>query len=383
MKYPNSISSKLPSIGTSIFAIMSELSNQHNAINLSQGFPDFMCSKKLIDLVNQFMNKGYNQYAPMQGVLSLRERIAEKTKELYSLDYDPVSEITITAGATQAIYTAIAAIVKDGDEIIVFEPAYDSYVPAILLNGGIPVYFEMQPPDYSINWEEVKKLVNHSTKMIIINSPHNPTGAVLSSKDLKELDKITKDTDIVVISDEVYDHIIFDGIKHESVAKYSSLANKSFIIGSFGKLFHNTGWEMGFCMAPEKLMTEFRKVHQFIVFACNTPIQHALAEFIQDKTYLELGSFYQQKRDYFKDLLKESKFEIIPSYGTYFQLLNYSKISDEKETAFAVRLVKEYGIGSIPVSAFYHNNIDNKVLRFCFAKSEETLEKAAEKLCKI
>ncbi|MDP4265808.1 MAG: methionine aminotransferase [Bacteroidota bacterium] len=383
MIYPNNISSKLPKTGTSIFAIMSELSNQHNAINLSQGFPDFMCSKKLIDLVTKHMRKGNNQYAPMPGVLALREGIAEKTKELYNTEYDPISEITITAGATQAIYTAIASIIKEGDEVIVFEPAYDCYVPAILLNGGIPVHVEMKTPEYKINWDEVKKLINHSTRMIIINSPHNPTGSTIDAEDIKQLEKITTNSDIIILSDEVYDHIIFDNLKHESIASYPSLANHSFVIGSFGKLFHNTGWKIGFCLAPEKLMQEFRKTHQFIVFTCNTPIQYAMAEYLKEKSYLELGNFYQSKRDYFNDLLKPSRFTYTPASGTYFQLLNYSRISDEKETDFAVRLIKEYGISSIPISAFYHKEIDNKVLRFCFAKSEQTLEKAAEKLCKI
>ena len=384
MKFPNSITSKLPKIETSIFAVMSQMAHEHNAINLSQGFPDFPISKKLIELVNQNMKKGFNQYAPMPGVLELRQAIVDKIFDIYKVKYNPDTEITITAGATQGIFTTISALIKEDDEVIVFEPAYDSYVPAIKLNGGIPISIKLKEPDYKIDWNEVKKTINHHTKMIIINSPHNPTGAVLSEDDMKNLEKITNNTDIIILSDEVYEHIIFDNIRHESVCYYPKLRERSLVLFSFGKTFHATGWKMGYCLAPENLMKEFRKAHQFVVFACNTPVQYAIAEFLQDKeNYIHISSFYQEKRDYFIKLLKGSKFTPVTSHGTYFQLLNYSKISTEKEMDFAIRLTKEHGVASIPISVFYNKEVNNNVLRFCFAKSNETLEKAAEKLCKI
>ncbi len=384
MKYPNLISSKLPNIGTSIFAVMSKLAADNNAINLSQGFPDFSCSEELIGLVNKYMLAGFNQYAPMAGLMSLREIIAEKTEDLYSAKYDPESEITITAGATQAIFTAISALIHEGDEVIIFEPAYDCYQPAIELNGGKTVYLQLKAPTYSIDWEEVKKVINYRTKMIIINTPHNPTGSIMTAGDMAKLEKLTQSTEIIIISDEVYEHIIFDGYEHQSVSRFPKLAERSIIISSFGKTFHATGWKIGYCVAPKNLMTEFRKVHQFLVFCCNTPIQHALAEYLKKKNnYLELGSFYQKKRDYFFSLIKNSKFSLEPASGTYFQLLRYNGISKEKDTNFAVRLTKDFGIASIPISVFYHDGVDNKVLRFCFSKKEETLEKAAEILNKI
>jgi len=382
--YPNSITSKLPGVGTSIFAIMSQLANEQKAINLSQGFPDFAISKELISLVNKYMKQGFNQYAPMPGVLSLREAIAKKTFNLYSAQYHPEKEITITAGATQAIFTAISAFIKDGDEVIVFEPAYDSYIPAIKLNGGTALSVELCPPEYKIDWSSVKKMINHNTRMIIINSPHNPTGTILNAQDLVQLEKITKNTDIIILSDEVYEHIIFDKLEHQSVCRFPNLAERSMVICSFGKTLHATGWKMGYCIAPENLMTEFRKVHQFLVFACNTPIQHAIAEFINNEAnYTGIGEFYQKKRDFFVEAVKSSKFKVLNASGTYFQLLSFDKITDETEINFAIRLTKEFKLASIPVSAFYHKNIDHKVLRFCFAKSEETLEKAAKILCKI
>ncbi len=384
MNYPNLISSKLPNVGTSIFTVMSKFAADNNAINLSQGFPDFSCSEELIGLVNKYMLKGCNQYAPMAGLMSLREIIAEKTEDIYSAKYDPETEITITAGGTQAIFTAISAVIREGDEVIIFEPAYDCYQPAIELNGGKTIYMQLKAPHYLIDWEEVKKVINYHTKMIIINTPHNPSGSIMTAGDMAKLEKLTKGTEIVIISDEVYEHIIFDGYEHQSVARFPKLAERSFIISSFGKTFHATGWKMGYCVAPKKLMAEFRKVHQFLVFSCNTPIQHALAEFLKNKkNYAGLGIFYQKKRDYFISLIKDSKFTLEPSSGTYFQLLRYNGISKEKDTNFAVRLTKEFGIASIPISAFYHNAVDNKVLRFCFAKKEETLEKAAEILNKI
>lgn len=384
MNYPNLIGSKLPNVGTTIFTVMSKLAADNNAINLSQGFPDFNCDKTLIDLVNKHMLAGSNQYAPMAGLMSLREAIAIKTEELYSAKYDPETEITVTSGATQAIFTAISAIIREGDEVIIFEPAYDCYQPAIELNGGKTIYLQLKAPTYSIDWEELKKVVNFRTKMIIINTPHNPTGSIMTSADMAKLEKLTKGTDIIIVSDEVYEHIIFDGYEHQSVARFPKLAERSFIISSFGKTFHTTGWKMGYCVAPKNLMAEFRKVHQFLVFCCNTPIQHALAEYLKNKeNYTGLGGFYQKKRDYFIDLIKDSKFKFEPASGTYFQLLRYNSLSKEKDTNYAMRLTKEFGIASIPISVFYHNNVDNKVLRFCFAKKEETLEKAAEILNRI
>lgn len=382
--FPDSVSSKLPKTGTSVFAVMSGMAKEHNAINLSQGFPDFPVSETLINLVHKYMQQGQNQYAPMPGLPALREAIAEKTQFLYSAQYNPETEITVTAGATQAIFTAITAFIREEDEVIVFEPAYDSYVPAIKLCGGTPIPVQLKLPDYHIDWEEVKKKVNQRTKMIIINSPHNPTGSILSADDLKQLDKLTRHTGILVLSDEVYEHIIFDGQQHESVCRYPELASRSMVMCSFGKTFHATGWKTGYCLAPENLMKEFRKIHQFVVFAVNTPVQYAIAEYIQKKEhYLNLGSFYQEKRDYFLKLISGSRFKVIPAGGTYFQVLDYSQISEEPEMDFAVKLIKEYGVASVPNSYFYNNPQDHQTLRFCFAKSNETLEKAAEILCRI
>jgi methionine transaminase len=320
----------------------------------------------------------------MPGIMPLREMLADKTKKLYQAEYDPETEINITAGATQAIYTAITAIIREGDEVIVFAPAYDCYQPAIELNGGKPVFIELQAPDYSVNWDSVKRLINQRTKMIIINTPHNPTGMVFSAADMEHLQNLVKQTPIIILSDEVYEHIIFDGKAHQSVCKYPVLAERSFVVSSFGKTFHTTGWKMGYVLAPKLLMAEFRKVHQYLVFSCNTPIQYALAEFLKkEQEYLELSSFYQQKRDYFLKMIQDSKFETIPSPGTYFQLLNYKNISNKIDTEFAIELTTDYKIASVPMSAFYNTLVDHKMLRFCFAKDEETLEKAAEILCKI
>ena len=383
-KFHNAIKSKLPKVGTTIFTVMSALANEHKAINLSQGFPNFECSEELIALVNSYMKKGFNQYAPMQGIMPLREIISQKMQDLYSAKYDPEKEINITAGGTQAIYAAITSVIKEGDEVIVFEPAYDCYVPAIELNGGIPIYIHLKIPDYHIDWEEVKKVITPRTRMIIINTPQNPTGAILTATDMQQLERITKNTDIIILSDEVYEHIIFDEHEHQSVARFPNLADRSFIIFSFGKTYHTTGWKMGYCLAPENLMSEFRKVHQFMVFCANTPIQYALADFMKNtENYKSLNKFYQDKRDYFIKLINGSKFKFTPSLGSYFQSLDYSNITDEKDTDFAIRLTKENGVASVPTSVFYHQPVDNKLLRFCFAKTNETLEKAAEKLCKI
>jgi len=384
MNYSGKVTSRLPNAGTSIFAVMSGLANEVCAINLSQGFPDFPISMELVELVNHYMHKGFNQYAPMPGLMALREAIAVKASDTLGITYDPQTEINITAGATEGIFCVITAMIHPGDEAIIIEPAYDSYAPAVELCGGVVRYSALQVPAYTINWPEVESLISNRTKMIMINTPHNPTGSVLSASDLAHLDRITRNTNIVVMSDEVYEHLIFDGIRHESVCYYPELAARSFVIGSFGKTFHTTGWKTGFIMAPAVLMAEVRKMHQFVVFASNTPIQYAVADYLKNKeTYLQLPSFYQQKRDLFAGLVKESRFRIIPSCGTYFQLLDYSTISDEKEMDFAVRITKEYGVASVPVSPFYHDKQDNHVLRFCFAKTEETLIKAAGILCAI
>lgn len=384
MQFAGSIKSKLPKSGTSIFAVMTAMANEHNAINLAQGFPDFSVSDKLIELVNQYMKKGFNQYAPMPGLLSLREKIAEKTQFLYSAKYNPETEITIVPGATHGIFAVISAMVREGDEVIVIEPCYDSYIPAIELNGGRAVHAELKYPDYKIDWNELKKLINFRTKMILLNTPHNPTGTILSAQDISKLEKIVKNSDLIVCSDEVYEHIIFDKVEHQSIARFPNLAERTFIVSSFGKTYHATGWKTGYILAPANLTAELRKVHQFMAFSVNTPIQYALSDFMDDKSaYTELADFYQEKRDYFRKLIKGSNFKLLPCYGSYFQLLDYSKISKEKDTEFAERLTKEYKVASIPTSVFYQKKTDNNVLRFCFAKQNETLEKAAEKLMKV
>ena len=378
------IRSKLPEVGVTIFTVMSKLSNDHNAINLSQGFPDFDVNPDLLSLVDKYMRSGYNQYAPMQGVSILRERIAEKVLELYNSSYNPVTEITVTSGATEALFAAISAVVQKDDEVIIFEPAFDSYVPAVLLNGGIPVYVKYRFPDYLIDWNEVKRVISSKTRLIILNSPHNPTGAILSSEDITALKSIVQSTDVLILSDEVYEHIIFDGLRHESMSRHPELAARSFVISSFGKTYHTTGWKIGYCLAPAALSKEFQKVHQFLTFASNTPIQYAYAEFMQNKDiYLNLPAFYQQKRDKFLTLIKGSRFKAITCHGTYFQMLDYSVISDESDIEFSKRLTIEHGVASIPPSVFYHRQDDHNVLRFCFAKKDETLEMAAEKLCEI
>ncbi|MGD9487873.1 MAG: methionine aminotransferase [Calditrichaceae bacterium] len=378
------IHSKQPDLNLSIFAVMSKLATEYQAVNLSQGFPDFDPSPDLVNLVNKYMKNGYNQYAPMQGVSALREAIAGKTEELYGTDYDPGNEITITAGATEALYAAITSIVHPGDEVIVFEPWYDAYVPVIEYNGGKPVFIQMKLPDYHIDWSEVKNAITDKTRAIIINSPHNPSGTTLNNSDIHLLKSIVLGTNIIIISDEVYEHIIFDGREHLSMSRYPDLASRSMVISSFGKTYHTTGWKVGYCLAPKVLTDEFRKIHQFITYAVNTPVQYAYAEFLSNKDlYLGLSDFYQKKRDLFLDLIKNSRFNVLSCQGTYFQLLDYSGISDEKEMDFAVRLTKEYQIASIPTSVFYNQNDDNHVLRFCFAKKEETLKRAAEKLCRI
>ncbi len=363
---------------------MSSMAQAHNAINLAQGFPDFDCSPELKNLVSNAMDLGHNQYAPMPGLMKLREQIAQKTEELYSAVYNPDTEITIVPGATLGIFATINALIKENDEVIVIEPAYDSYIPSIELAGGKAIVYEMQFPEYRIDWDQIRKLINIRTRMIIINSPHNPSGSILSSEDLRKLEKLITNTDALILSDEVYEHIIFDGIEHQSVARYPKLAQRSIIVSSFGKTYHTTGWKMGYLLAPENITAQIRKAYQFMAFAANTPIQHAYAEILQNKDlYLGLGSFYQEKRDLFRKGLKSSKFKLIDCNGSYFQSVTYDKLSERSDVEMANYLCKEIGVASIPVSAFYMRKTDHKVLRFCFAKSNETLNKALEILCKL
>ena len=378
------IHSKLPLAGTTIFTVMSALATEHKAVNLGQGFPDFPMSSELTDLVNKAMRSGFNQYAPMPGWTPLREAIAEKIHYLYNNSVNPDTEITITPGGTYAIYTALTAILQPGDEVIVFEPAYDSYIPNIEVNGAKAVTIPLVYPDYHIDWTAVKAAISPKTKAIMINSPHNPTGSVISEEDIKQLRAVTEGTNIFIISDEVYEHLIFDGIQHQSILKYPDLLQRSFICFSFGKVYNCTGWKLGYAVAPAELMKEFRKIHQFNCFSCNTPMQVALAEFLSNReAYTGLAAVMQEKRDYFKNLMSSSRFTMQDSFGSYFICGTYERISDEGDMELAKRLTKEAGVATIPVSAFYQNGLDNKVLRFCFSKNKETLEKAAERLSAV
>ena len=383
-KFNHNIVSKLPNIKTTIFTVMGQLAQKHNAINLSQGFPNFEPDPSLIDLVTQAMKQGYNQYAPMAGVMELREMIAEKMEQLYGRHYDPDKEITVTIGATQAIFTIITAFIGKGDEVIVIKPAYDCYEPAIEVNGGIPIFVQLNNTDFKLDWALFRSKITPRTKMVIINTPHNPSGTIFSKEDMLELQKSLENTDIIMVSDEVYEHITFDGHKHESASKYDGLATRTFVCGSFGKTFHITGWKMGYCAGPAELMHEFRKTHQFNVFSADHAVQKALATYLKESQhYLGLNQFYMKKRDVFLDGLSTSRFKIKPSQGTYFQLVDYSDISQEPDYVFAERLVKEHKIASIPISGFNTKGIDKHLLRFCFAKTDETLEKATEILCKL
>jgi methionine aminotransferase len=378
------INSKLPNVGTTIFTVMSALAREHQAINLSQGFPDFDSSPKLTELASHYIKSGFNQYAPMPGTIQLRERIAEIISTCYTKNYDPDTEITVTAGATQAIYTAIAAFIKQGDEVIVFEPAYDCYVPAIEVHGGKAVYSQLDPHTFAIDWTDVRSKISPRTKAILINSPHNPSGAIITGNDIMELEKIISGTNILVISDEVYEHMVFDDQVHQSVARSKKLTAQSILVSSFGKTVHTTGWKIGYVAAPKEIMQEFRKVHQFLVFVVNHPLQLALADFLSEKNnYLELKNFYQAKRDLFLKLTASSRFTPLKCSGTYFQLMSYEKISQEADTALCIRLTKENKLATIPLSVFYSQKTDNKLLRFCFAKKDETLEKAAEIICRL
>ncbi len=380
MIYPN----KLPDVGTTIFTIMSKMAQDNDAINLSQGFPDFQTSERLVNLVHKHMVNGANQYAPMPGHIKLRERISEKTESLYGVYYNPETEITVTSGATEALFVAISAVTEPGDEIIIFEPAYDSYKPVIDLNGGICVPVRLEAPDFKIDWNQVEEKITNKTKAIIFNTPHNPTGSIWTELDLQRLAEIAEARNLWVISDEVYEHIIFDDEIHQSAMLIESLKDRSFIISSFGKTYHNTGWKVGYCVAPEGLSKSFRKIHQFVCFSTHTPSQMAFAEFLQFKNeYLDLPRFYQRRRNKFLELIKDSKFKFSASKGTYFQLLSYGHMDDRDDKTYAEYLTKEYKIASIPISVFYSDGYDPKMLRFCFAKSDETLVKAANILCRI
>ncbi|MGB5647240.1 MAG: methionine aminotransferase [Muriicola sp.] len=371
--------SKLPHIQSSIFTLIGRMAREHNALNLSQGFPNFETDPKLIDLVTKAMKEGANQYAPMEGIYSLREVISDKIENLYGKHYSPDKEIIMVAGATQGIFTAITAVVHKGDEVIIFKPAYDCYEPAIEINGGVPVYVQMQGKDFKIDWEAFRALITPKTRLVIINTPHNPSGSILSSEDMNELSASLRGTNIMVLSDEVYEHMVFDGHSHESVSKYPDLAERSFVMASFGKTFHVTGWKMGYCAAPTEMMKEFRKVHEFNVYAVNHPIQKALVPYLQEASnYLGLSPFFQRKRDLFLKAIASSRFNCSPTRGTYFQLLDYSNITDEADVDFASRLIKEKGLASIPISVFSVDQLDQQQLRFCFAKTDDTLLKAAE-----
>lgn len=378
------ITSKLPDVGVTIFSVMTQLAVGSGAINLSQGFPDFDPAPEIIDRISAHMNAGNNQYAPMQGVLALREKIAEKTHRCFGAVYDPATEVTVTSGATEAIYAAITAVVRPGDEVIVVEPAYDAYVPVVTLNGGIPVFTAYRYPDYRVDWDHVKSLISPRTRLIILNSPHNPTGAVWNDEDIAALTHLAADHPFFIVSDEVYEHIIFDGRPHLSMSGVPALAERSFVIGSFGKTFHATGWKVGYCLAPAPLTREFQRIHQFLTFATNTPVQMALAEALETPAhYLDLPAFYQKKRDRFLALTDASRLKPLPCRGTYFVMMDYSDITREPDMSFARRLTGMHKVAAIPPSVFYHDGQDNRVLRFCFAKNDDTLAAAAERLCRI
>eukprot|EP00611_Tribonema_gayanum_P024385 TRINITY_DN5367_c0_g1_i1.p1 TRINITY_DN5367_c0_g1~~TRINITY_DN5367_c0_g1_i1.p1 ORF type:complete len:385 (-),score=-29.03 TRINITY_DN5367_c0_g1_i1:75-1229(-) len=384
MKVQPSIVSKLPTVGTTIFTVMSQLAARHQAVNLGQGFPDFPMHETLTGLVDKAMRDGYNQYTHMNGYPFLREQLAAKAAALYGTKIDPDTAITITPGGTYAIYTSLTTVLRPGDEVIVFEPAYDSYIPNIEINGAKAIRIPLTYPSYAIPWDEVRAKISQHTRMIMINSPHNPTGAVLSADDMHELCAIVEGTQILILSDEVYEHLIFDGLKHESILRYPELLKRSFVCFSFGKTYHCTGWKLGYCISSPELMHEFRKVHQFNCFSCDTPKQVALAEYLNDAgAYTSLGSLIQTKRDYFRNKMAATPFRCIPSHGSYFECYSYAGISNEPDTEFAKRLTIDYGVATIPVSAFYQDRKDDKVVRFCFAKKEETLDMAIEKLMRL
>jgi methionine aminotransferase len=372
-----SIESRLPDVGTSIFTVMSKMAADYGAINLSQGFPDFEIDGKIIELVYKYMREGHNQYAPMAGMLQLRQVIAEVILKTYGLKVDADAGVTVTPGATEGIFSAIAACVRPGDEVILFDPSYDSYDPSIRLNGGIPVHINLSFPGYRIDWDVVRSKISPRTRLIMINTPHNPSGSVWQEEDIKELARVAEAHDLLVVSDEVYERLIYDGVPHQSVLRYPALAARSMAVFSFGKTFHATGWKVGYVVAPEYLTKEIRRAHQFITFSVNTPVQLALAEYMQTPAhYQTLGAFYQRKRDFFLEQIKGSSFEPLKSQGSYFQMVSYKALSSKPDVELAEEITKKFKVASIPASVFYHDKTDNKVLRFCFAKKEETLEKA-------
>ena len=377
--------SKLPDKGTTIFTLMSKLAADQDAINLSQGYPDFQAPEALLERVAHYTAAGFNQYAPMSGVAELKEQVAVKVADLYGRSVNPESEITITPGATEALFCAVSATIHPGDEAIVFDPAYDTYEPAVTLNGGLTHHISTKYPDFEIDWQAVRARVNDRTRLIMINSPHNPTGSIWRDADVRALQNIVKDTRISVISDEVYEHIIFDGQVHQSLHRFEDLASRSFIVSSFGKTYHTTGWRLGYCIAPEAYTKEFQRIHQFVNFSTNTPMQYAVADFLKNcpEHHKELSGFYQNKRDLFCRLVKNSRFKLLPSAGTYFQLLDYSSVSELNDTDLANRFTIDNKLASIPVSVFYKHPPDQKILRFCFAKSDATLEAAADILNKL
>jgi methionine aminotransferase len=381
---PFALASRLPNVGTTIFTVMSALAAQRGAVNLGQGFPDFDCDERIVQAVTRAMQDGHNQYPPMAGVLPLREAIARKIEAIHGRAYDPQTEITVTAGATQALLTAILATVHPGDEVVVLEPTYDSYVPSIELAGGKPVFVALEAPDYAIDFDKLARAITPRTRLVLINTPHNPTGRVWHGDDMRRLEEIVRGTNILILSDEVYEHMVFDGAQHESVARYPELARRSFVVSSFGKTFHVTGWKVGYVAAPAALTAEFRKVHQFNVFTVNTPMQAGLAAYLADPApYVELPAFYQRKRDFFRAGLAGTRFKLLPCEGTYFQCVDYSAISDLPEAEFSKWLTTEIGVAAIPVSAFYHEPHESGVVRFCFAKREATLATALERLARL
>jgi methionine aminotransferase len=378
------IESKLPSTGISIFAVMSRLAEEHGAINLSQGFPDFSCDPELVEAVARQMRAGHNQYPPMPGVFVLREALARKIERLYGRRYDPATEITITSGATEGIFSSLTALVRPGDEVVLLQPAYDSYLPAVQLCGGRPVFVTLRGPDYRVNWDEVRRVVSARTRVIMVNSPHNPTGMVFDADDIRGLTSVLEHTDAIVVADEVYEHIVFDGRRHESIARHPEIAGRAVVVSSFGKTYHTTGWKVGYCAAPRAISAEVARVHQFVTYTVNGAIQRAYAEWVDRDPFVEsVTHLYQAKRDRFLQLLEGTRFRPLPCRGTYFQMVDYSAITDERDSDFAMRLLQEHGVAAIPVSPFLTDAEPGPVLRFCFAKRDETLERAAERLRKV
>jgi len=385
MSPAQTLRSKLPSGGVSIFAVMTRLANEVGAINLSQGFPDFETSPDLVETVARHMRDGHNQYAPMPGVLALREALAAKIEALYGRRYDPATEITITTGATEGLFAALTAFVHPGDEVLLFQPAYDSYTPAVTLSGGIPVYVTLRYPDYRIDWDEVRRAITPRTRVIVINSPHNPTGMIWSADDVRELGRVLSGTEAIVIADEVYEHIVFDGARHESLARYPDIADRAVVISSFGKTYHTTGWKVGYCAAPPALTTEIQRIHQWVTFAVNGAVQMAYADAVRrDPWCRDVTAFYQGRRDRFLSLISGSRFRPMACRGTFFQMLDYSAITTERDADFALRLTREHGVASIPIAPFLSGTEQaGPVLRFCFAKRDSTLERAAERLVRV